>query len=79
MGEVHIDIPIDKMDEFIPENLTNFLVDEAFPDVWKKRKEELKSMSKRDLAEEMFGAGAYTAIQQILCKRKQMDNEDESE
>ena len=35
-------------------------------------------MSKRDLAEEMFGAGAYIAIQQMLFTMKQMDNvEDE--
>jgi hypothetical protein len=75
LGEVHIDMP---MDELIPENLTNFLVEEAFPDVWKERKEEFKAMSKRDLAEEMFGAGAYIAIQQMLSTMKQIDNvEDE--
>ena len=78
LGEVHVDIPMDKMDELIPENLTNSLVEWAFPDVWKERKEELKAMSKRDLAEEMFGAGAYIAIQQMLFIMKQMDNvEDE--
>ena len=69
---------MDKMDELIPENLTNSLVGEAFPDVWKERKEELKAMSKRDLAEEMFGTGAYIAIQQMLYTMKQMDKaEDE--
>ena len=78
LGEVHVDIPMDKMDELIPENLTNSLVEEAFPDVWKERKEELKAMSKRDLAEEMFGTGAYIAIQQMLYTMKQMDKaEDE--
>ena len=56
LGKVHVDIPMDKMDEMIPENLTNSLVEEAFPDVWKERKEELKAMSKHNLAEEMFGA-----------------------
>ncbi|MBI2108514.1 hypothetical protein HYU10_02710 [Candidatus Woesearchaeota archaeon] len=78
LGEVHIDIPMDRMNEFIPENLTNSLVAEAFPDIWSERKEELKEMSKRDLAEEMFGAGAYIAIQQMLATLKQMDKaEDE--
>ncbi len=71
LGEFHVDIPTSKMDEFIPQNLTNSLVEEVFPDVWKERKEELKAMSKRDLAEEMFGAGAYIAIQHLLFTMKQ--------
>jgi len=73
LGEIHVDIPIDKMDELIPENMTNSLVGEAFPDVWKERKDELKAMSKKDLAEEMFGTGAYIAIQQMMHTMKQMD------
>ena len=78
LGQVHVDIPMSRMDELIPENLTNSLVEGAFPDVWKERKEELKAMSKRDLAEEMFGTGAYIAIQQMLYTMKQMDKaEDE--
>ena len=64
--DVHVDIPMDKMDEIIPENLTNSIVEEVFPDIWKERKEEFKGMSKRDLAEEMFGAGAYIAVQQMI-------------
>jgi len=73
LGDVHVDIPMDKMDELVPENLTNSLVAEAFPDVWKERKDELKSMSKKDLAEEMFGTGAYIAIQQMFHTMKHMD------
>ena len=78
LGQVHVDIPMDKMDELIPENLTNSLVEEAFPDVWKERKEELKAMSKRDLAEEMFGTGAYIAIQQLLASMKKMDEDEKN-
>jgi hypothetical protein len=73
LKEVHVDIPMDKMEEFIPESLTNSLVDEAFPDVWKEKKEELKAMSKRDLAQEMFAVGAYIAIQQMLHTMRQAD------
>jgi hypothetical protein len=73
LGDVHVDIPMDKMDELVPENLTNSLVVEAFPDVWKERKDELKAMSKKDLAEEMFGTGAYIAIQQMFYTMKHMD------
>lgn len=76
LGEVHVDIPMDKMDELIPENLTNSLVKEAFPDVWKERKDELKAMSKRDLAEEMFGTGAYIAIQQMLATMKKAEEDE---
>ena len=76
LGEVHVDIPMDKMEELIPENLTNSLVKEVFPDVWKERKEELKAMSKRDLAEEMFGTGVYIAIQQMLATMKKAEEDE---
>ena len=76
LGKVHVDIPMDKMYELIPENLTNSLVEEAFPDVWKERKEELKAMSKRDLAEEMFGAGVYIALQQMLATMKKAEEDE---
>ncbi len=78
LREVHVDIPMDKMDELIPENLTNSLVEEAFPDVWKERKEELKAMSKKDLAEEMFGTGAYIAIQQMLATMKKAEEDEKN-
>lgn len=78
LGGVHVDIPMDKMDELIPENLTNSLVEEAFPDVWKERKVELKAMSKRDLAEEMFGTGAYIAIQQMLATIKKAEEDEKN-
>jgi len=78
LGEVHVDIPMDKMDELIPENMTNALVKEAFPDVWKERKEELKAMSKKDLAEEMFGTGAYIAIQQMLATMKKAEEDEKN-
>ncbi len=74
LGEVHVDIPMDKMDEIIPESMATSLVKEAFPDIWSERKDELKDLSKKDLAEEMFGAGAYIAIQQMMVSMKQIDN-----
>jgi len=73
LGEVHIDVPMDKMDELIPQNLTNAMVDEVFPEIWSERKEKLKAMSKKDLAEEMFGTGAYIALQQILDMMKKVN------
>ncbi|MCK4669828.1 MAG: hypothetical protein KAT43_01400 [Nanoarchaeota archaeon] len=67
LEQIHVDIPMDKINEVLPENMTNSLVNEIFPDVWKERKDKFKAMSKRKLAEEMFGAGAYIAIQQMLA------------
>ena len=50
--------------------------------IWKERKKELKEMSKRELAEEMFGAGVYIAINNFIDvmkkeSEKDVDNEDE--
>lgn len=73
--DVHVDIPMDKMEELIPEHLTNSIMEEVFPDIWKERKEEFKAMSKRDLAEEMFGAGAYTAIRNMLSTMKKVEKD----
>ena len=73
LKQVHVDIPLDKMDELFPENMTNALLKEIFPDVWKERKKEFKAMPKKNLAEEMFSAGAYIAIQQMLAAMKNMN------
>jgi len=82
-SKVHVDIPIDKFNEFIPETMTNSIVEDVFPEIWKERKQELKEMSKRELAEEMFGAGAYIAIKSFIesmseeaKKEKDMKKED---
>jgi len=66
IGKIHVDMPMDKVHESIPETMTNSLVKEAFPNIWKERKQELKGMSKKELAEEMFGAGAYIAIDNMM-------------
>ena len=78
LGEVHVDIPMNKMDELIPENMANSLVEGVFPYVWKERKEELKSMSKKDLAEEMFGTGVHIAIQQMLHTMKKAEEDEKN-
>ena len=35
------------------------MVEELFPDVRRERKSKFKEMSKRELAEKMFGAGVF--------------------
>ena len=66
LSKVHVDIPMNKVDEIIPEEMTNSLIEEVFPDVWQERKKELKEMSKKEIAEEMFGEGAYIATKSIM-------------
>ena len=66
ISKVHVDIPMEKFDETIPELMTNSIVKEVFPEVWSERKQELKEMSKKGLAEEMFGEGAYIAIKSFM-------------
>ena len=75
LDEVHIDVPMDKMDDFMPEHMASTLVEEAFPDVWNEKKEEFKLMSKKELAEEMFGIGAYIASQQMIISMKRLNDE----
>lgn len=66
VSKVHIDIPKDKLLDTMPDAMTSSMVEELFPDIWKERKEELKEMSKKELAEEMFGAGVYVAINNLI-------------
>ena len=57
--DVHVDIPNDKIPEVTASGMADRAVDDVFPGVWSERKDELRELSKRDLAQEMFGAGAY--------------------
>ena len=66
ISKVHIDIPKEKLLDTMPEAMTDSMVEELFPEIWKERKEELKEMSKKEIAEEMFGAGVYVAINNFI-------------
>ena len=35
------------------------ITNQEFPNIWSKKKQELKQMSKKELAEEMYFAGAF--------------------
>jgi hypothetical protein len=58
----HLDIPKDKLEEVMPKLMVEHLVEEVFPQLWSESKEELKELSKKDLAKEMFAAGCMAAI-----------------
>jgi len=63
---VHVDIPTDKLISKTADGMANDLVENLFPELWSEKKDELKELSKKELAFEMFGAGAYTALNNIL-------------
>src|SRR3989338_3691062 len=48
--KVHVDIPIDKMSEVTASSMADRMVAEILPDLWSERKNDLKEMSKKDLA-----------------------------
>src|SRR3989344_6897058 len=50
-SKVHIDIPKDKAMGMIPDSMASSLVEELFPEIWAEKKEELKEMSKKELAQ----------------------------
>ena len=66
LKDVHVDFPTENLIEETANRMVTEMVDEMFPIVWTERKNELKEMSKKDLAYEMFGAGAYIALSNVL-------------
>ena len=46
--------------------MVNEMIEEVFPALWNEDKTKLKEMSKKDLAYEMFGAGAYLALSSFM-------------
>jgi len=72
ISKVHVDIPMDKLDIMMPQILTDRMMEEVFPLLWKDKKSELKKMSRRELAEEMFGAGAYVMAETMIKMSKEV-------
>src|SRR3989338_3953521 len=66
IDKIHVDIPTKEMDDFIAESTVNLLMENVFPRVWSEKKSELKELSKKELAEEMFSAGAGFAVVSLL-------------
>jgi hypothetical protein len=75
--DVHVDIPIDKMPEITASGMADTMVEEAFPELWSERKSELKELSKKDLAKEMFGAGVYLGVKAFMDGMKEMEKMEE--
>ena len=63
---VHVDMPLEEVVDDIADKFATMMVNEAFPKIWLEKKEDLKELSKKDLAKEMFGAGVFMGIQAFI-------------
>ena len=77
LKDVHIDIPIDKISEVAASGMADRMVEEVFSSLWVERKNELKEMSKKDLAEKMFGTGIYMGVRGFIELIEQMEKDKE--
>lgn len=58
-AKVHVDIPLDEAIENIASEFASKQTKEVFPEIWADHKNEMKDMSKKELAEKMFDEGIY--------------------
>lgn len=65
-GKVHIDIPTKEFAEEMPNIIASAFVEKVFPELWKEHKEEIKEMSKKEIAREMFGFGIEVAVDYFI-------------
>ena len=56
--KVHVAIPKEKALQYFNTGMMQQLMEETFPEFWKDKKEELKEMSRREIAEYCFMIGA---------------------
>lgn len=54
LDQIQVDISAEEMNNMV----VGDLLEEIFPHLWNEKKEELKDVSKKELAEFMFAAGA---------------------
>ena len=66
LKDIHVDFPTEDLIEETASRMVNQMIEEVFPGVWNSKKRELKEMSKKDAAYEMFGAGAYIALSNMM-------------
>ncbi|MBI2138705.1 hypothetical protein HYU13_03895 [Candidatus Woesearchaeota archaeon] len=70
---IHVDFPRDKLNEYLPAAVIRSMVEDVFPKIWHERKEMLKEMSKKELAQEMFGAGVHLAVGSLFDMKKKYE------
>lgn len=79
LKDVHVDFPTENLIEETASKMVNEMIAEMFPMIWSERKNELKELSKRDLAYEMFGAGAYIALSNLMKLQHEQGMKEEKE
>ncbi|MFH1977957.1 MAG: hypothetical protein ABIJ92_01375 [Candidatus Aenigmatarchaeota archaeon] len=62
-NRIHVDIPKDK---FISDALLDTMMEEEFNQLWKDIKSDLKEMSKKEVAKEMFKRGATMMFETMI-------------
>ncbi len=69
--ECYIEIPQDEFIEEFASTLAQDIVERAFPTLWKTRENTYKDLSTKDLAQELFGQGAYLGIKSFMQTTKE--------
>ncbi|MEK6950386.1 MAG: hypothetical protein AABX13_01545 [Nanoarchaeota archaeon] len=78
LKDVHVDMPMTEIKDKVCSEMADRMIDNVFPEMWQNKKEELKDMSKKNLAEEMFGAGVYLGVKAFLETLKEAEKEEEN-
>ena len=76
LKDVHVDFPTNDLINETASRMTDSMVEEVFPKMWEERKHELKEMSKKELAYEMFGAGTFIALSNIMQLQHQKETKE---
>lgn len=74
LKKVHIDIPKKDSYDIMSKHLVDKMLIDVFPKLWAEHIDELKEMSKKDLAREMFAGGAFIAMANTM---ESFDEDDE--
>ena len=77
VGKIHVDFDMGQFEEDMPSFLAENATATTFPEIWKMHKIEIKKMSKKEMAKEMFFRGAETMAYALNDFSKELESEDE--
>ena len=77
VGKIHVDFDMGQFEEDMPSFLAENATATTFPEIWKMHKIEIKKMSKKEMAKEMFFRGAETMAYALNDFSKESESEDE--
>ncbi len=79
LKNVHVDMPTNEIHDKVCSEMADKMIDNVFPKMWQNKKDNLKEMSKKDLAEEMFGAGVYLGVKTFLETLNQAEKDEKND